>query len=70
MAENKIVVKISSDITDKKLFCGEKTTAKELALQFAEKANVDVKGKKIYLKNGNTGKIFKININPLKGTGE
>lgn len=51
-----IVVKITSEITDKKLACMPNMTAKELAIQFAEKSNLNYKGKKLTIENTETKK--------------
>jgi len=53
-----VVIKVSSDIVDKKLICKTTSTARDVAKDFAERANLHVKGKKFYLKNGLTNQVF------------
>ena len=51
-----IVVKVTSDKIDKKLACMPDTTALKLAQDFAERSNLDTKGKKLLIENTETKK--------------
>ena len=53
-----LIVKVVCDQMDKKLPCQQDTTAKSLALLFANKTKIEVKNKKVFLENTETKKVL------------